>query len=128
MTTTLEPAFLQAVVTMTAFKPEKMKRAQAALLYLALRGQEFTAADLPAGVTEGSKHIAGAATGSLVAIGMLEVTRRMKSPDPAAKGRKLDVLRLAPDKWATAKQWLRANGFACEIEAQSELFGKESAA
>lgn len=121
ITTTLEPSFLQAVVLLVNFKPEKMKRAQAALLYIGLLGGDFTAAQLPDGVTEGNKHIAGAATGSLVAIGMLEVVGRMKSPDPSAKGRKLDVLRIPSDKIATARAWLNANGFDVDVRTQREF-------
>lgn len=119
--TTLEPSFLVAVVTMTAHKPERMKRAQAALLYLGLQGYDFTAADLPAEVTEGSAHLAGAATGALVAQGLLTVVGRVKSPKPDAKGRKLDVLRLTDDRRATAKNWLRANGYATDCQSQTEF-------
>lgn len=108
-TTTLEPAFLQAVVLLNGFKPRPMVTAQGALLHLALQGLDFTAADLPAEVTGDSKHIAGAATGALISQGLLVVVGRQKSPRPDAKGRKLDVLRMAPNKRATALAWLRAN-------------------
>jgi len=108
-TTTLDPSFLRAVVMVTAFKPEPMRRAQAALLYIGLRGGEFTAAELPGEITNGSKHLAGAATGALVALGLLMVTRRVKSPNPRANGRKLDVLRCAARQRALL--WLMRNGF-----------------
>jgi hypothetical protein len=94
---------------MAAFHPRRQKRVEAGLLAIGLRSPEFTAADLPAELTEGSTHAAGAATGALVATGLLEVTARIKSPDPRAKGRKLDVLRLASP--STARTWLRENGF-----------------
>ena len=109
-TTTLDPSFLRSVVAITMFKPERMRRCQAALLMFGLAGGEFTAAALPGEITEGNRHVAGAATGSLVATGLLTVTGRIKSPLPNAKGRKLDVLRLTCIE--TAKTWLRANGFA----------------
>lgn len=108
-TTTLEASFLRAVVLVTAFKPEPMRRAQAALLYMGLRGGEFMAADLPGEITNGSKHLAGAATGALVALGLLTVTRRVKSPDPRAKGRKLNVLQCHETNRALI--WLMRNGF-----------------
>lgn len=127
-TTTLEPSFLQAVTLMTAFKPQPMKRAQAALIYIGLRSLDFTAAQLPEAIVDGNRHIAGAATGALVAIGLFEVVGRVKSPDPAAKGRKLDVLRIPDDKRAAAKTWLRANGFRDDVESQGELFPMEGAA
>jgi len=110
MSTTLDAQFLRAVVLVTAFKPEPMKRAQAALLLLGLTGQDFTAAELPGEITGGSKHLAGAATGALVSEGLLDVVGRVKSPNPNAKGRKLDVLRIASGKWQTARTWLRVNG------------------
>lgn len=121
MSTRLSPDFLLAVVTMTAHKPEKMRRAQAALLYLGLHGFDFTAADLPAEVTQGSQHIAGAATGALVAQGLLVVVDRVKSPKPEAKGRKLDVLRLPDDRRSTAKHWLTVNGFTSDYQHQHEF-------
>ena len=102
---------------MTGFKPKRMQRCQAALLMLGFKGVDYSAADLPAEITEGSKHIAGAATGSLIAIGLINVVRREKSPDKRAKGRKLDILRLANVE--TAKAWLLANKFAIpETDAQ----------
>ncbi len=123
-TTTLEPSFLRSVVLMTGFKPAPMKSAQAALLLIGLRGIEFTAADLPGEVCNGSRHLAGAATGSLVAIGLLEVTGRVKSPHENAKGRKLDLLRIPACKWNAAQTWLLANGIAplTATESQPELF------
>lgn len=104
---------------MTAFKPSKMRRVQAALLMIGLTGAEFTAADLPGEVTEGSKHIAGAATGSLVAIGLLTVVDRIKSPRPDAKGRRVDVLRITNSQKAAA--WLEANSFALPELKQGSL-------
>jgi hypothetical protein len=122
MTSTLHPDFLRAVVIVTGFKPEPMRRAQAALLYCALQGCDFTAAVLPGEITNGSRHIAGAATGSLVAIGLLTVVRREPSPDKSAKGRKLDVLRAGSVERIRA--WLRANRFADTVttDPQTELF------
>jgi hypothetical protein len=109
--TTLDPQFLRAVVLMTGFKPQPMLRAQAALIALAIKFRDFTAADIPGEITNGSKHLAGAATGALVSIGLLKVISRIPSPDPKAKGRKLDLLRLGDGKLDAAKAWLRANGF-----------------
>ena len=118
-TTTLEPSFLRSVVLMTMFSPKRMTRCQAALLMLGLNGGEFTAAALPGEITEGNRHVAGAATGSLVATGLITVTGRVKSPLPNAKGRKLDLLRVTCI--GTAKTWLRANGFALPETQQLNL-------
>lgn len=108
-TTTIDAQFLRAVVLMTGFKPKRMQRVQAALLMLGFQPEDYTAADLPDELTEGSKHIAGAATGALVASGLLKVVGRIKSPEPKAKGRKLDLLRVVNIE--TAKTWLKANEF-----------------
>lgn len=110
MTTTLAPDFLRAVVLMQGFKASRMIGAQGALLMLAMRQTAFCAADLPREVTSGDVHLAGAATGSLISQGLLVSIGRVKSPDPAAKGRKTNLLMLAPHKRPTAETWLRRNG------------------
>lgn len=103
--TTLDSQFLRAVVLLCGFKPRRMIGAQAGLLLIGLRGGDFTAADLPAEL--GGKHLSGAATGALISDGLLQVVGRIKSPNVNAKGRKLDVLRMA--KPETARAWLLAN-------------------
>ena len=108
MTTTLDPEFLRAVVLMGDFKPGDMRRVKSALLAFAVNGMDFTAADLPGEVTNGNIHIAGAASGALVSEGLIRVVDRKKSPDPAAKGRKLNVYRLACGKLETARTWFKA--------------------
>ena len=117
-TTTLEPAFLQAVLQMMSFKPSSMSAAQAALLRMALDHHEVMATDIPECITKGNRHLAGAATGALVAMGLLVVIRREKSPNPNAKGRKLDVLQLAPMKRSTVLAWLKANKLPAQEERQ----------
>jgi|JI10StandDraft_1071094.scaffolds.fasta_scaffold596504_2 hypothetical protein len=118
--TTLSADFLAAIVTMTAFKPRPMLNAEAALLYLGLRGGDFTACELPGEVTGGSKHLPGAATGALIAQGLIEVVGRIKSPKENAKGRKLDLLRIPAEKRQMALLWLRRNGYPAE-ERQAEF-------
>ena len=120
MTTTLEPSFLRSVVLMTSFTPHAMLRTQATLLYMALKDVEFSAADIPGEITNGNTHLAGAATGALIAQGLIEVVGRVKSPLPSAKGRKLDVLRLAQNKRSVVRTWLERNGFEAP-QRQQEL-------
>lgn len=120
MTTTLDPQFLRATILMTSFKGNDMVRAQACLLLIGLRGLDFTAADLPADVTNGSRHLAGAACGALIAQGLIDVVGREKSPNPDAKGRKVDTLRIPSNKAETARTWLRAHGVE-PTERQAEL-------
>jgi len=111
MSTTLDASFLRAVVLTTSFRGSAMKSAQAALLIIGLRKQDFCAADMPAEICDGNRHLAGCATGSLIAIGLLEVVGRKKSPDVRAKGRKLDVLRIPAEKVSTARTWLARHGY-----------------
>ena len=109
MTSRLDISFLRMVVVMTGFHPKAMRRTEAALLMMGLTGVEFTAAELPDEITDGNRHVAGAATGALISEGLLQVVGRVKSPNPDAKGRKLDVLRLVSVE--KAKSWLRVNDF-----------------
>lgn len=117
MSTTLEPSFLRACVLLCGFKGGQMKAAQACLLLMALRQDTMNAAMMPAELTHGSRHLAGAATGALIAQGLLEVVGRVKSPVVSAKGRKLDVLAIPQGKRSTVQTWLRSNGFEPEQPA-----------
>jgi len=110
MTTTLEPQFLRALVLMGDFKPGEMRGVKARLLALAVTGAEFTAADLPAEISNGDIHIAGAACGALVSENLITAVGRVKSPDPRAKGRKLNVYRIACGRLTAAMAWFKAQG------------------
>lgn len=118
VSTTLSRDFLRTVVMMIGFRHEPMRRAQAALLYMALEGGMFTAADLPGEITGGSKHLAGAATGALISIGLLVAKGRVKSPDASAKGRKLDLL--AGGETGRIKAWLRSNGYSDRVNTEPQ--------
>lgn len=115
MKTSLDAQFLKAVALMTDFKAGEMRLVKAALLAFAVNGLDFTAADLPAEVTQGDKHIAGAASGSLVAMGLIRVVDRVKSPDKAAKGRKLNVFRLGLGKLETVRAWFKEQKLTCPV-------------
>ena len=116
--TTLDPQFLRICVVMTGFKGGHMRAAQACLLMMALRADRINAAQMPAEVTHGNTHLAGAATGALIAQGLLECVGRVKSPIPSAKGRKLDVLAIPNGKRETVRTWLRTNGFNDEYKTE----------
>ncbi len=120
MTTNLDPEFLRAVVLITSFKGGDMARCQAALLAFALEDVDFCAAELPRELTGGNTHLAGAATGALIATGMLEVVGRIKSPDHKAKGRKLDLLRRSASK-ETIRTWFHRHDIAPPPARQTEL-------
>lgn len=107
--TTLDPQFLIATMHVSGFKGAEMKRAQGALLTLALQGPT-TAAALPGEITNGSKSLAGCASGALIGTGLLECVGRVKSPHRDAKGRKLNVLAIPEGRRGTVLAWLMANG------------------
>ena len=112
MSTTLDPNFLTATMLMASFKGGHMRRTQGALLTLALEADgPITAADLPGEITRGDLHLAGAATGALIAHDLLTAVGRVKSPIPGAKGRKLNQLIVPLDRRPTARTWLERNGF-----------------
>lgn len=121
MSTTLEPSFLAACLTIGAFKNKRMLAAQGGLIGLALTRASFTAADLPESIVGGSSHLSGAATGSLISIGILTVVGRVKSPKPNAHGRKLDQLSLADGKRATALAFLRSNDLPHPLPEAGQL-------
>lgn len=113
-----DPNFLIAALHVAAFKRHKLLAAQAGLIDLALRGEDFTAADLPAELTGGSKNIPGLATGTLLAQGLIACVGRVRSPNENANGRKLDLLRLAPGMRSTAITWLLRNELPAPVAGQ----------
>lgn len=120
MSTTLSPDFLQVIVLVSNFRGTPLQSAQACLLLLALEKGAITAADMPASICNGSKSLAGCATGALISMGLLEVVGRVKSPNPDANGRKCNLLRIPNDKMATARTWLRIHGYQ-EESSQLEM-------
>lgn len=111
MSTTLEPSFLSAAILVQDFKGAAMLRCKGALLALCLTRGTATAADIPETITNGDLHLAGCASGSLISIGLLECVGRVKSPNPNARGRKLNVMAVPQAKRDTARLWLTRNGF-----------------
>lgn len=111
MSEALSVDFLRAIVVMDAFKGKPLRRAQACLLRVALRHGKVMATDIPAEITNGSVHMAGAACGGLLASNLLVVTGRAKSPNPSAHGRKLNVFAVPEGRASTAEAWFLNNGF-----------------
>ena len=75
-----------------------MRQAQAYFLMLGITGTDFMGPDLPGEISQGSKNLAGAALGSLLAIGLIECVGQVKSPREDAKGRKVNVYRVITNK------------------------------
>lgn len=115
--------FLRAVVLKTAFKPEPLRRAQAALLYVALSGQSFTGDCLPGEIVGDDTKLPGLAVGTLARIRLIQSCGFTRSPSTTRHGSWVQRWRLAPDKRTTAITWLRRNGFDTNVphETQGEL-------
>lgn len=116
MNTKLDKDFLAAIVLVFSFRGDAMQAAQGAFLSILLQHGTATAADLPRELIKDkfgnpSAHLSGCVTGALVAQGLIQEAGRVKSPDPAAKGRKLNVWRIVPEKRSTAKAWLTSHGY-----------------
>ena len=108
----LDPSFVRSIILKVAFHPEALRRCQAAVIYAALRSTEFTADEVLVGdLTTGDTKISGICIGALASIKLLERAGRCKSPSPTRNGAWVNVWRLAPGKYETAKTWLVRNGF-----------------
>lgn len=114
--------FFRAVILKVAFKPEPLRRAQAALLYAALSGETFTADVLPGEICD-DNTTAGCAVGALATAKLLERVDRVKSPAKSRHGAWVNRWRLAEGKRETAKTWLTKNGFDATLlfEPQQEF-------
>ena len=121
MSTTLETSFLRAVLLQVSFKADEMKKAQGALLLIALERGTVMATDIPREIVGDSEHRAGAACGALVSIELLRVKERVKSPDVRAKGRKLNVFAIPYGRRRAAMAWLKANEFSPHVAEDMPL-------
>lgn len=116
----ITPEFLRAIILKTAFKPEPLRRAQAALLYVALEGETFTADLLPGEIVGDDTKLAGCAVGSLATMDLIQRVDRVKSPAKSRNGAWVNRWRLAEGRMATAKTWLTRHGFPID-EKQGAL-------
>lgn len=114
---------LRAIILKVAFKPEPLRRAQAALLYVALEGDTFTADVLPGEIVVGDIYLSGCAVASLATMKLIERVGRVPSPSPTRKAAWVNQWRLGTGKRETAKTWLERNGFDATLafEPQREL-------
>lgn len=121
---TLDVSFLRSVLLQVSFKADEMKKAQAALLLIALERGTVMATDIPREIVGDSEHRAGAACGALVSINLLRVKARVKSPDVRAKGRKLNIFAIPYGRRRVAMAWLRANNFNPRVADDMPLFAQ----
>lgn len=121
------PDLLRAITLKVAFKPEPLRRAQAAILYVGLEGCEFTADCLPGEIVAGDTTISGCAVGALATMRLIERTGRCKSPAKSRNGAWVNTWRVEPSKRSTVLTWLERNQFPAPdlkpIEAELQFNG-----
>ena len=114
MSNPINHQFWHGILLKLSFKPEKVKRTQAALIYLALTGKDFTADEVPKTIAD-DNTTAGCAVRTLAGgrcgLGLLQCVGRIPSPSKARHGAEVKQWRLAPGKRALALTWLERNGF-----------------
>lgn len=115
----LDPSLARAIILATSFRGDEMHRCQAALLMIGLHDLDFNAGDLPGEICNGDQRLAGMACASLQVQGMLICVGRIKSSNPLANGRKVNLWRLTGH--AKARTWLSRHGFPSKDEAQMSL-------
>jgi hypothetical protein len=116
----LDPSFARAIVLKVAFHPEPLRRCQAAILYRALQGTEFTADEVLVGELIGDDtKISGISVGALVGLGLIQCVGRRKAASPSRNGCKTNVWVIS--KPSTALTWLSRNNFAPPSLHQPEL-------
>ncbi len=107
--------FWQGILLKLSFRPEKIKRTQAALIYAALAGDVFTADCVPKEVYE-DNTTSGCAVRILsgakpCGLGILECCGWVKSPSKSRHGAAVRQWRLADGAERLARTWLSRNGF-----------------
>jgi hypothetical protein len=112
---------MRAVVLVVNFRGKDFHGVCAALIYRALAGGDFTAAALPADITNGDIHVSGLAVKMLQKCELIVCVGYLPSPDPSAKGRILRSWRLAPGKESTARTWLARHSYPASIAEQASL-------
>lgn len=110
----MNPELLRAIILKVAFKPEPLRRAQAALLYVALEGSCFTADVLPSEIVGDDTRLAGCATGALATLGLIDRVDRVKSPSKSRNGAWVNRWRLSDAKREAAMTWLSRQGFSVQ--------------
>lgn len=110
----MNPDLQKAILAKTAHQPDKMLRAKAAVIYLALsRGvcDSFTADEIPKELVSDSST-AGCAIASVRALKLIQPAGYIASPAKSRHGAVIRRWTLALfDGTQRAKEWLRNNGF-----------------
>jgi hypothetical protein len=118
--------FWHGILLKLSFKPEKIKRTQAALLYVALRGEPFTADEVPKEIYE-DNTTSGCAVRILsgaqpFGLGLIEPCGLVRSKSKSRHGAIVRQWRLADGAGKLAMTWLVRNGFDLpKMEPENEL-------
>ncbi len=117
----LDYPILRAIILAVSFRGDDMQRCQAAMLMIGLRGLDWDAGMIPGEICNGDQHLAGMACASLRAQGLIEGVGRVKSSNPLANGRKVNLWRVPAHKVSTARTWLDRHGYVSGVEEQASL-------
>lgn len=118
----MNASLLRALVLKVAFHPEPLRRCQAAMVYRALHGGDFTADEVLCGELVGDDtKIAGVTVASLASVGLLCRTGRCKSPSLSRNAAWVNRWGLADGKRQTALTWLARNRFPQPEPTQTEM-------
>lgn len=120
--TTLDAQFLRSVLIQVSFKQDEMDRCMSFLLLVALERGTVRADELPGELVGDSKHRSGAACGALVAMNLLRVKERIPSPDPRAKGRRLNVYVVPYGRRRAIMAFLKAKNVSPRVAEDMPLF------
>jgi hypothetical protein len=122
----LDPTLARAIILATSFRGAAMHRCQAALLMIGLNGLDFDAGMLPGEIAtkdDGTPdaQMAGMACASLASQGLLEAVGRVRSSNPLANGRKINLYRIPAAKVTTVRTWLQRHGYPAGQNEQTAL-------
>lgn len=134
MNESINNELMRAIVLKVAYKPDAMVKAQAALLYVALAGEVFTADVIPMELRAGGDTTTpGAAVSSLSdthkhGLGLITCVGRGKSPAASRNGAWVNRWRLRDGRRRSAVAWLEAHGLAMPDFGDGPLFARVAAA
>jgi hypothetical protein len=118
----INPALMRSILLKIAYKPELMKRTEAAVLYVALSGETFTADVIPGELRE-DNTTPGAVISTLARLGLIENRGRCTSPAESRNGSEVRKWRMALGKRSAIEAWLKVNGFPPVDMGDGDLFG-----
>ena len=121
--------FWHGILLKLSFKPEKVKRMMAALIYVGLTGKTFTADAVPKVIWQ-DNTTSGCAVrllaGGKKGLGILDFVGWTTSPAKTRHGAPVKSWRIADDKRRLAMTWLERNDFDLPQWQETDLFNNSN--